>query len=215
MCLRLDLKIFLVIIIFILTGQVEIYGVFMLFALIHELGHIVIGMCMNFEPEKLELNPYGVSVNFKVTPENYNKKIKNANMLELKKIGIAIAGPLCNLIIAFVVQFFNIDFDLKMQLIYTNVLICLFNLLPIYPLDGGRILKGFLHICMGKIKAERVTQNVALVANIFLTAVSSIAIMYFKNIAIFFIVLFLWGLFFREEKAYRQKNRLYKLLEKY
>lgn len=36
--------------------------------------------------------------------------------------------------------------------IYANLLIALFNLIPIYPMDGGRVLKEVLHIIFGKKK---------------------------------------------------------------
>jgi len=43
--IRLHLKLFIFIAIFILTRQIEIYGMLMLFALFHELGHM---LCRSF-----------------------------------------------------------------------------------------------------------------------------------------------------------------------
>jgi len=60
MRIRISLKIFLFIFIFLLTNQIKIYGVLMLFALIHELGHMFIGMLLGFKPTKLEIMPYGL-----------------------------------------------------------------------------------------------------------------------------------------------------------
>ena len=46
----------------------------MIFALIHELGHLTAGALMKMRPEKLELMPFGVSISFKIKVEEYNKK---------------------------------------------------------------------------------------------------------------------------------------------
>ena len=42
MSIKIDLKIFLFIILFWLTSQIKIYAVLMIFALIHELGHLLV-----------------------------------------------------------------------------------------------------------------------------------------------------------------------------
>ena len=42
MSIKIDLKIFLFVILFWLTSQIEIYAILMIFALIHELGHLLI-----------------------------------------------------------------------------------------------------------------------------------------------------------------------------
>ena len=63
---RIDLKIFIFLIIFYFTKQIEIYAMIMLFALIHELGHLLAGILMGMKPEKIELMPFGVSISFKI-----------------------------------------------------------------------------------------------------------------------------------------------------
>ena len=88
---RIDLKIFIFLIIFYFTRQIEIYSILMLFALIHELGHLLAGLLVGMQPEKLELMPFGVAISFKIKPEEYNKKIKKGNQLEIKKILVALA----------------------------------------------------------------------------------------------------------------------------
>ena len=110
MRIRINLKIFLFVLIFILTKQIKIYGILMLFAFIHELGHMIAGILLGFKPEKLEIMPYGVSVGFNIKCKDYNKKIKNGNMLAIKKLIIALAGPLTNFIITIIVLMENINF---------------------------------------------------------------------------------------------------------
>ena len=63
----------------------------MFFAIIHEFGHLLAGLLLGMRPEKMEIVPYGVSISFKITPKDYNNKIKNGNRFELKKILVAIS----------------------------------------------------------------------------------------------------------------------------
>lgn len=210
---RIDLKIFIFLILFYLTNQIQIYALIMCFTIVHELGHLLTGIILGFKPNKIELTPFGLSIGFKVNLKDYNKKIKRANAIEEKRIIIAMAGPVVNLLIIFIIDKLNIDIYEKIMIIYSNLLLVLFNTLPILPLDGGRILKGILHIYLGKNKAEKYSCNISFGALIILTAISSIAILYFKNIAIFLGVIFLWILYLKEEKLYKNRNRLYELIK--
>ncbi len=211
---RIDLKIFLFLILFYVTKQIEIYTVIMFFAIIHELGHMVAGLLMGMKPEKLEIMPYGVSVSFKLMPKDYNRKIKRGNQLELKKILVALAGPITNFIIIAIVLQTNMNLVSTLMILYSNLLLILFNLLPIYPLDGGRMIKGILHIFLGKMKAEKYTNYISFVTLMIVTFVSSIAIYQLQNIAIFLIVLMLWVIFIREDRVYEKRNKMYHLIEK-
>lgn len=77
-----------------------------------------------------------MTVSFKTNFDDFNNKVKNANMLEFKKIFVAIAGPMVNILLAILFYYFPIFPNLNSSIIYANILIAIFNLLPIYPLDG-------------------------------------------------------------------------------
>lgn len=211
---RIDLKIFLFVILFYFTKQIEVYGMIMFFAILHELGHLLAGLLLGMKPEKIEIMPYGVSISFKVVPKDYNQKIKCGNQLELKKILVALAGPLTNLIIILVVWQLKINIFWAFMILYANLLLLLFNLLPIYPLDGGRIIKGILHIFLGRRKAEKYTNRISFISLMMVTFIASIVIYQVENIAIFLIVLVLWGIFIKEERIYEKRNKIYHLLER-
>ena len=210
---RIDLKIFIFLIIFYFTRQIEIYSILMLFALIHELGHLLAGLLVGMQPEKLELMPFGVAISFKIKPEEYNKKIKKGNQLEIKKILVALAGPITNFIVIFIILNLNIELFKALTIIYTNFLIVIFNLLPIYPLDGGRILKGILHINIGKQKAEKYINIISKITVTILTIIASILILHVHNIAFILICMYLWYLILKEDKKYLQRKKIYEALE--
>ena len=210
MRLRIDLKIFIFAILFYFTKQIEIYALIMIFAIIHELGHLLAGLLMGMKPEKIEIMPFGVSISFKINIKEYNKKIKKGNVLEIKKIIIALAGPITNFILILITYHLKLDLVKSMLIIYTNFLIMIFNLLPIYPLDGGRVLKGILHIIFAKRKSEKFINTISKVTVIGITAISSILILYIQNIALLLIDIYLWYLVAKENSIYKKREEIYK-----
>ena len=100
------------------------------------------------------------------------------------------------------------------NIIYANLLICIFNLLPIYPLDGGRILNSVFNIKIGIKASMIITNKISNITMIIITIVASILILYLENIAIFFIVIYLWIIVLRENRIVNLKSKMYHLIEK-
>lgn len=214
---RIDLKIFIFAILFFITNQIKIYALIMIFAIIHEFGHLLAGILLGMKPEKIEIKPFGVSIDFELKRKDYNIKIKRGNLLEVKKIFVALAGPMTNTLIIFLLAMptiFQINQEDKMVMIFSNMVLIIFNILPIYPLDGGRILKSIMYIIKGKHKAENYIYNISYITLMMITVISSIAILYLKNIAIFIAVIFLWGLQIREHMIYKKRKVLYEIIKK-
>lgn len=207
---RIDFKIILVLIIFFITNQIEIYLLFMFFAGIHEIGHLFMGRLLGFKPNKIGIIPMGLSISFDSKYDCLDIK-KNA----FKKLAVSFAGPVTNLLIAIFFSFINIEIfkNLTTEIIYANFLIAIFNLLPIYPLDGGQIVKNIITILSGLKNSYIYTNLISNITLISLTIISSIAILYLKNIAILFIIIFLWILVIKENIIYNKKMQLYKLVE--
>ena len=84
----------------------------------------------------------------------------DTNIPEKDAIPVVAAGPLSNLLLAilcipfysFLVNINPIIDGFMNDLFVINILMFIFNILPIYPMDGGRLLKDFLFI---KMKGNR------------------------------------------------------------
>ncbi len=217
MSIKIDLKIFLFLFLFLITSQVEIYITLMIFAIIHELGHLLMGVILGFKTEEIKLSPVGLQIKFKVNSEEYNIQINKGNSLCIKRAIIALAGPITNLAIAVIVIILGkININLQNTyiyqiLIYSNFLIAMFNLIPIYPMDGGRVLNEIIRLFCGNKVAYKITYIVSKTVLIVLTAISSIVILYIHNISIVIILVYLWYLEIMEIRRYNRRKNIEKL----
>lgn len=206
MQIRIDWKILIFVLFFFIFKTEYIYLLFLLFILIHELTHVLVGIIVGFEILRLNISPFGCYINFKINIKNYNKKILKGTLCSLKKIIVAIAGPFANLLIA--VAFYNSIFE---YIVYINLILAIFNILPIYPLDGGRILKQNLALFFGRRKALKYTDiisNVILIILIFIIMFFSIME---KNIILLMGIVYLVYIRIKEHRIYLIKERIYRI----
>ena len=210
MSIKLNLNIFLFLILFLITNQIEIYSLVMLFALIHEIGHLLCGILLEFQAENFKIMPLGFAIEFKTDINDYNKKVLNSNTLVLKKLFISLAGPFTNLVIIII----SLIIKANLNIIYANLIILVINLIPIYPLDGGRIIKNAMKILVGNKQARYYSNKISNLFTLIVTIISSIAIYYYKNIAILLALIFIWVLIIDENKKYNTYNKIYKIIDK-
>lgn len=152
------------------------------------------GIILGLKPKSLHIKPLGVMVVF----ESYTY----GKLAELKKILISIAGPMVNLAIIIILKCCRINLEIKQTLLYSNFLILLFNLIPIYPLDGGRILKSLIRLKKDNFQTEKIINKVSNLLMVLITGISSILILYMKNIAILLVIIYLWIILIKENKHY-------------
>ena len=196
MKIEINLKIIFVFLLFVLLNNIDTYIIFLIFIIIHEISHLTIAILIGAVPKKISINPFGVSLEL----YSYEKKDFWGRLLFF---GI---GPFTNFIIALISMILRFD----NRIIYINLAILCFNILPILPLDGGRILREILNRLIGN---NRSTEFTLLVSKIFLcvfTYLYSIFIVLIKNVYILFLIVYLWYLYLQEENKYN----LIKLLSK-
>lgn len=114
--------------------------------LLHEFGHVLAARKLKIEVYEIELLPYGGV----------------ARMEELSKFGgaaeavVSLAGPATSLAIALTCYLFEGLSELIGMGFRYNLIICLFNLIPVIPLDGGKLARNFLIFFMGYRQATRI-----------------------------------------------------------
>jgi len=122
----------------------------MLFAsvLLHELGHSVIALWYKVPVRSITLFLFGGVAQIEAEPPS-----------AIAEFFIAVAGPLVSLILAILFHTLQLlaggvepILGLAKYLAYINLALVLFNLIPGYPLDGGRVLRAIVWAITGDIR---------------------------------------------------------------
>ena len=149
-----------------LTATAVIVALFIC-VLLHEFGHSLVAQRLGLEIHSITLLPIGGVSNLESLPEKPADELK-----------ITVAGPLVNVVLAPI--FFGVGLlfgavpripadlftgivsvgEFLFYLGYLNVVLAVFNLLPAFPLDGGRILRALLATRLGALRATEVSSIV-------------------------------------------------------
>ena len=153
-----------------ILGMVSIVFIF-LCVVLHEIGHSLMAIHYGINVKDIVLLPIGGVSRMEEIPEDPKKEIS-----------ISVVGPLVSFGLAFI--FFliakvtnqNIDIrnlslfsgNLVANLFWINLILGLFNLVPAFPMDGGRVLRGILGTVMDSLKATKIAVSVGQVFAILL-----------------------------------------------
>ncbi|MCH8567490.1 MAG: site-2 protease family protein [Balneolales bacterium] len=125
--------------------------------IVHELGHSYTAKKLHIPIERIHLFLFGGMAELQHRP-HYARQ----------EFWIAVAGPLASFALAFlswviyaqILTPSHLPYNLFRFIALINLLIGVFNLLPIFPLDGGRILRSVLWGIQGNfIEASRLTRK--------------------------------------------------------
>jgi Zn-dependent protease len=125
----------------------------------HELGHARFARWFGLPTERIHMFLLGGMAELKYRPTRPSHET-----------WIAIAGPIFSLVVAGISYFMaeilrSVSLPITHVLYYTslmNTLLALFNIVPIFPLDGGRALRGLLWNRMGSFyEASRLTFKIS------------------------------------------------------
>ena len=181
--------------IFISIGYFRFLIYFMLLILVHELGHILISLLFKWNIDKIIILPFGGLT-------KYNEII---NRPLIEEFLIAISGIIFQIIFYLLVKDF-IDYK---NFSFINYFIILFNLIPIYPLDGSKILNIFFNI----ITSFKNSLVLTIIISYIFIIIFSLLFFYVNKI----IALVLIFLMLEVNKLKKVKNELFNkfLLERY
>jgi stage IV sporulation protein FB len=141
----------------------------------------------------------------------YGAGIKTNNIYKRKHdIIISLSGPLVNIILIILNiclwWIFPTLYVFTWDFVKINFVVFLFNILPIYPLDGGRVLFALLDRKVKKNKLIKVNCIVCMSIGIFFSVTFLISIFYVVNFNLLFIGLFLLinGLCYEKNNYYEK-----------
>lgn len=127
---------------------------------IHELSHSLVAIRFGHQVRSIILLPIGGMAQMDEIPEDPKQEIL-----------ISIAGPLASVAIAGIlfavllamktpIEFWSgesfYDGNLLLNLFWINLILAAFNIIPAFPMDGGRVLRGILGMFMEHMKATRI-----------------------------------------------------------
>ena len=122
---------------FILTRNIYSFVLFCSVVMTHELGHYFMARKLGYKLNSFFIAPYGVCLNY-----------KECAFEQKDELLIAFAGPITNFVLSIVCislwWLFPEVYIYTNEFVFQSLMLGLFNLLPCYPLDGGRIFVSVL-----------------------------------------------------------------------
>jgi Zn-dependent protease/predicted transcriptional regulator len=131
---------------------------------LHEFGHALAAQKYGIQTKDIVLYPIGGIARLEKLPEDPKQEL-----------WVAIAGPLVNIglfiILSAFLSFKGFDMEslevikiepstILLYLASANLILAIFNLIPAFPMDGGRILRAFLAIRLPRAKATQIAGGI-------------------------------------------------------
>jgi Zn-dependent protease/CBS domain-containing protein len=152
--------------------------------LCHEFGHSVVAMRHGYEIESITLWLFGGVARFVEMPENWKQELTIAIAGPVVSVGLGIVAYLGVLVVPG--GFPAVRFVLA-YLALTNVALAIFNMLPGFPMDGGRVLRALL---ARKRTHARATQLAAEVGKLFAVGLAIVGL--FANLFLIALAFFIY-----------------------
>jgi Zn-dependent protease/predicted transcriptional regulator len=131
---------------------------------LHEFGHALAAQKYGIQTKDIVLYPIGGIARLEKLPEDPKQEL-----------WVAIAGPLVNIglfiILSVFLSFKGFDMErlelikiepstILLYLASANLILAIFNLIPAFPMDGGRILRAILAIRLPRAKATQIAGGI-------------------------------------------------------
>lgn len=143
----------------ILTGLFKAFLIMYFIVFVHELGHIVNALLFNWNIEKIKIYPFG---GYTIFNADINKPF-------IEELLVFNGGILFQFILFILVKIFmNESLYIYQLFMNYNLSILLFNLLPIIPLDGAKVLNILLNKFISFRKSHKITMYISVLSIIIL-----------------------------------------------
>ena len=181
--------------------------------ILHEYGHALTARFYKVDTRDIIISPIGGVARLERLPSDPKEEFV-----------IAIAGPLVNVVIAIVcmiILFFvtsdnmlslnadavTVDNPLEFlkTVFYINIVLFLFNLIPAFPMDGGRVLRSLLSMKLGKARSTQIASTIGKVIAILFVGVG----LYISHFALAIIGIFIFYMANNENKQVKLEERLH------
>jgi Zn-dependent protease len=139
------------------------------FVTLHEYGHCLVAKYLNIDVHDVVLYPLGGIARMDINGENAREELL-----------VAIAGPLVNIILFLLLVLIPLPSDeffceILVYSVWSNLALAAFNLLPLIPLDGGRVLRACLQGLLNDMeRATTIAVRLGQIGALFLIALGII-----------------------------------------
>ncbi len=124
------------------------------FVWLHELGHVMMARHYGIGTRSITLSPLGGLASLSSLPRTPKQELH-----------VALAGPLVNVVLFVVAwvmgQVMGPEVGVLAVLLdvalWSNAMLAIFNLLPVFPMDGGRVMRAWLEQSRGRLRATEIT----------------------------------------------------------
>ncbi|SMG18498.1 site-2 protease family protein [Arenibacter troitsensis] len=143
--------------------------VLMACVVLHELGHALTARKFGIKTQRIILLPIGGVATLDKMPEKPGQELL-----------VALAGPAVNVVIAIILSliipinsYFNFDNIMVEEMLYApnlqnflfylfiaNIMLVVFNLIPAFPMDGGRVLRALLAFRLSRVQATNIAASI-------------------------------------------------------
>jgi len=180
---KVSISFYLLILLCILTKNIILLFNYFIALILHELAHLWVATSKGYKLKQMNLSMCGLFIKLDEDIEDKDSFLIN------------IAGPSLNLLLSiFCVALFWLipnSYNYLSTFCISNLALALFNLMPVYPLDGGKVVKGMFKNKKHFKVFNRVSKwlFVALFAGLFIYSLFNIINYFYLIMALFFITL--------------------------